>query len=125
MFAGLDAIVAASRRQQALAASSTPPDSGGDGGGGDGSDGDSSDVADDTSEPAVAAGARGAGAAAPRRVPQSSLLRDDRFLADAGSDSSEDERPARNTIGDVPLEWYEHEDHIGYDRCAAVHAVGA
>mmetsp|Transcript_18446 Transcript_18446/g.51668 ORF Transcript_18446/g.51668 Transcript_18446/m.51668 type:complete len:718 (-) Transcript_18446:1514-3667(-) len=33
-----------------------------------------------------------------------------------GSDSSEDERPNRNTIGNVPLNWYEHEDHIGYDR---------
>lgn len=34
---------------------------------------------------------------------------------DPGSDSSEDERPNRNTVGAVPLEWYEHEDHIGYD----------
>ncbi|GMH44701.1 hypothetical protein BSKO_12653 [Bryopsis sp. KO-2023] len=34
---------------------------------------------------------------------------------DPGSDSSEDERPNRNTVGDVPLEWYKHEDHIGYD----------
>lgn len=35
---------------------------------------------------------------------------------DPGSDSSEDERPNRNTIGDVPLAWYKHEDHIGYDK---------
>ncbi|KXZ47271.1 hypothetical protein GPECTOR_36g123 [Gonium pectorale] len=34
---------------------------------------------------------------------------------DPGSDSSEDERPNRNTIGAVPLEWYKDEDHIGYD----------
>eukprot|EP01024_Parvocaulis_polyphysoides_P020621 TRINITY_DN19687_c0_g2_i2.p1 TRINITY_DN19687_c0_g2~~TRINITY_DN19687_c0_g2_i2.p1 ORF type:complete len:457 (-),score=123.79 TRINITY_DN19687_c0_g2_i2:20-1321(-) len=34
---------------------------------------------------------------------------------DQASDSSEDERPRINTIGDVPLEWYEHEKHIGYD----------
>lgn len=34
---------------------------------------------------------------------------------DPASDSSEDERPNRNTIGDVPLEWYQHEEHIGYD----------
>lgn len=27
------------------------------------------------------------------------------------SDSSDDEH--RNTIGNVPLEWYKHEDHIG------------
>eukprot|EP00892_Ulva_mutabilis_P006986 jgi/Ulvmu1/465/UM001_0472.1 len=52
----------------------------------------------------------------PRRVPQSSLLRDEAFLADEGSDSSEDERPSRNTVGNVPLEWYKHEEHIGYDR---------
>ncbi|KMZ67822.1 putative Ribosome biogenesis protein bop1 [Zostera marina] len=32
------------------------------------------------------------------------------------SDSSEDEVPNRNTIGDVPLEWYEGEEHIGYDK---------
>eukprot|EP01025_Chloroclados_australasicus_P042378 TRINITY_DN4507_c0_g1_i8.p1 TRINITY_DN4507_c0_g1~~TRINITY_DN4507_c0_g1_i8.p1 ORF type:complete len:725 (-),score=120.31 TRINITY_DN4507_c0_g1_i8:319-2268(-) len=34
---------------------------------------------------------------------------------DQASDSSEDDRPRVNTIGDVPLEWYEHEKHIGYD----------
>ncbi|KAI8473407.1 MAG: NUC169 domain-containing protein [Monoraphidium minutum] len=34
---------------------------------------------------------------------------------DPGSDSSEDERPNRNTIGNVPLGWYKAEDHIGYD----------
>ncbi|DBA79318.1 hypothetical protein WJX79_003853 [Trebouxia sp. C0005] len=37
---------------------------------------------------------------------------------DAGSDSSEDDRPPRNTIGQVPLEWYKDEQHIGYDRDA-------
>ncbi|RWR95943.1 ribosome biogenesis protein BOP1 isoform X1 [Cinnamomum micranthum f. kanehirae] len=31
------------------------------------------------------------------------------------SDSSEDEVPSRNTVGDVPLKWYEDEEHIGYD----------
>lgn len=31
-------------------------------------------------------------------------------------DSSEDERPPRNTVGEVPLEWYKDEEHIGYDR---------
>ncbi|KAB1200760.1 hypothetical protein CJ030_MR0G006460 [Morella rubra] len=31
------------------------------------------------------------------------------------SDSSEDEVAPRNTIGDVPLEWYKDETHIGYD----------
>ncbi|PIA24890.1 hypothetical protein AQUCO_15500001v1 [Aquilegia coerulea] len=31
------------------------------------------------------------------------------------SDSSEDEVGPRNTIGDVPLEWYNDEPHIGYD----------
>ncbi|XP_038997863.1 ribosome biogenesis protein BOP1 homolog isoform X2 [Hibiscus syriacus] len=32
------------------------------------------------------------------------------------SDSSEDEVAPRNTIGDVPLEWYKDEKHIGYDN---------
>ncbi|OMO98866.1 hypothetical protein CCACVL1_04021 [Corchorus capsularis] len=31
------------------------------------------------------------------------------------SNSSEDEVAPRNTIGDVPLEWYKDEKHIGYD----------
>lgn len=35
--------------------------------------------------------------------------------ADPGSDSSEDERPNRNTIGEVPLQWYKDEEHVGYD----------
>ena len=37
---------------------------------------------------------------------------------DDGSESSEDERPPRNTVGDVPLVWYKDEQHIGYDRDA-------
>mmetsp|Transcript_13468 Transcript_13468/g.48998 ORF Transcript_13468/g.48998 Transcript_13468/m.48998 type:complete len:751 (-) Transcript_13468:191-2443(-) len=37
-------------------------------------------------------------------------------LEDPGSDSSEDEREQRNTVGNVPLEWYKDEEHIGYDR---------
>lgn len=35
---------------------------------------------------------------------------------DVASDSSEEERPQRNTIGQVPLEWYSDEEHIGYDH---------
>ncbi|XP_057757716.1 ribosome biogenesis protein BOP1 homolog [Arachis stenosperma] len=31
------------------------------------------------------------------------------------SDSSEDEVAPRNTVGDVPLHWYDDEPHIGYD----------
>ncbi|XP_024020518.1 ribosome biogenesis protein BOP1 homolog [Morus notabilis] len=31
------------------------------------------------------------------------------------SDSSEDEVAPRNTVGNVPLVWYQDEDHIGYD----------
>ena len=50
------------------------------------------------------------------RLSSSSLMLDEAFLADAGSDSSEDERPDRNTIGAVPLEWYNEEEHIGYNR---------
>ncbi|GAB4816894.1 hypothetical protein N2152v2_003940 [Parachlorella kessleri] len=34
---------------------------------------------------------------------------------DNASDSSEDERPNRNTVGEVPLAWYKDEEHIGYD----------
>ena len=35
---------------------------------------------------------------------------------DAASDSSEEERENVNTIGEnIPLKWYEHERHIGYD----------
>ncbi|PRW59011.1 ribosome biogenesis BOP1-like protein [Chlorella sorokiniana] len=34
---------------------------------------------------------------------------------DPASDSSEDERAPRNTVGQVPLEWYQDEEHIGYD----------
>lgn len=37
---------------------------------------------------------------------------------DEGSDSSEDERPPRNTVGQVPLEWYKDEQHIGYGHDA-------
>ena len=33
------------------------------------------------------------------------------------SDSSDEENI--NTIGNVPLEWYRHEDHIGYDQDGA------
>eukprot|EP00803_Ostreobium_quekettii_P002581 evm.model.scf_1029.3 EVM.evm.TU.scf_1029.3 scf_1029:39095-48452(-) len=39
----------------------------------------------------------------------------ERATKDPGSDSSEDERPNKNTVGNIPLEWYKHEDHIGYD----------
>ncbi|KAF3794778.1 Ribosome biogenesis BOP1-like protein [Nymphaea thermarum] len=31
------------------------------------------------------------------------------------SDSTDDKVPSINTIGNVPLEWYEDEEHIGYD----------
>ncbi|XP_010681022.2 ribosome biogenesis protein BOP1 homolog isoform X2 [Beta vulgaris subsp. vulgaris] len=34
------------------------------------------------------------------------------------SDSSEDEVAPRNTVGDVPLEFYKDEEHIGYDLTA-------
>ena len=60
-----------------------------------------------------------------KRVPASSLLRDEAFMADDGSDSSEDERPPKNTVGDVPLEWYKHEEHIGYDRYVTVSSTDA
>ncbi|GAB2295775.1 Ribosome bioproteinsis protein 1 [Dionaea muscipula] len=40
---------------------------------------------------------------------------DDAHEAVEESDSSEDEVAPRNTIGDVPLEWYEDEEHIGHD----------
>lgn len=40
---------------------------------------------------------------------------DDSRQAVEESDSSEDEVAPRNTVGDVPLEWYRDEEHIGYD----------
>ncbi|KAI3752691.1 hypothetical protein L2E82_24727 [Cichorium intybus] len=43
-----------------------------------------------------------------------SASEDSREVVDE-SDSSEDEVGPRNTIGDVPLEWYKEEEHIGYD----------
>ncbi|XP_021972420.1 ribosome biogenesis protein BOP1 homolog isoform X1 [Helianthus annuus] len=43
-----------------------------------------------------------------------SASEDSREVVDE-SDSSEDEVGPRNTIGDVPLKWYEDEEHIGYD----------
>ncbi|XP_076926481.1 ribosome biogenesis protein BOP1 homolog [Bidens hawaiensis] len=43
-----------------------------------------------------------------------SASEDSREVVDE-SDSSEDEVGPRNTIGDVPLEWYTDEEHIGYD----------
>lgn len=43
-----------------------------------------------------------------------SASEDSREVVDE-SDSSEDEVGPRNTIGDVPLEWYNEEEHIGYD----------
>jgi len=42
-------------------------------------------------------------------------LADKDAFDDAASDSSEEERPQRNTVGDVPLQWYSDEEHIGYD----------
>ncbi len=32
---------------------------------------------------------------------------------DPGSDSSDDELPNVNTVGNIPLQWYKDEDHIG------------
>ena len=40
---------------------------------------------------------------------------DDHNNNNSDSDSSDGGRPQRNTAGDVPLEWYRAEDHIGYD----------
>ncbi|OLQ04452.1 Ribosome biogenesis protein BOP1 [Symbiodinium microadriaticum] len=38
----------------------------------------------------------------------------DGLVDDGSSDDSEDDAP-RNRIGNVPLEWYKDEDHVGYD----------
>lgn len=38
----------------------------------------------------------------------------DEFEDQGSSDDSEDDAP-RNRIGNVPLEWYDDEDHVGYD----------
>ena len=132
--AGLDAIIAASRQrrtpateQPAAVGVATPGTP------------ESSD--DDDDQPEYGTTAQAARGSAPtqseppstsgrtaegrvsRRVPKGSLLRDEEFLADAGTDSSEDERAPRNTIGAVPLEWYNDEEHIGYDRHAFIPAA--
>eukprot|EP00435_Cladocopium_sp_Y103_P057442 s497_g19.t1 len=39
---------------------------------------------------------------------------DDGLRDDGSSDDSEDDAP-RNRIGNVPLDWYKDEDHVGYD----------
>eukprot|EP00241_Pyramimonas_parkeae_P017894 CAMPEP_0114284504 /NCGR_PEP_ID=MMETSP0059-20121206/4683_1 /TAXON_ID=36894 /ORGANISM="Pyramimonas parkeae, Strain CCMP726" /LENGTH=811 /DNA_ID=CAMNT_0001405329 /DNA_START=33 /DNA_END=2468 /DNA_ORIENTATION=- len=39
-----------------------------------------------------------------------------RFQQTNDDDSSEDERENRNTVGKVPLKWYDEEEHIGYDK---------
>ena len=50
------------------------------------------------------------GAAGKALIPQKNFVN----FAD-GSDSSEDEGGPINRVGKVPMEWYENEDHIGYD----------
>jgi hypothetical protein len=126
LHAGLDAIIAASRQRNTPASQAHRADDGRPFGAAASSDDDpveantgaaarGSNVGDDAP---TTSGRRAEGRTVSRRVPKSSLLRDEDFLADAGSDSSEDERPPRNTIGAVPLEWYRDEDHIGYDRYA-------
>lgn len=50
-----------------------------------------------------------------QRQSQDGALDDEELPLDPGSDSSEDERPSRNTVGEVPLHWYKDEEHIGYD----------
>eukprot|EP00879_Flechtneria_rotunda_P015927 GHRR01016656.1.p1 GENE.GHRR01016656.1~~GHRR01016656.1.p1 ORF type:complete len:555 (+),score=167.55 GHRR01016656.1:411-2075(+) len=81
----------------------------------DGSDSDEDDVREALAEYMEAARAeRLADAVGDRELAESSG-RYDEAPADSGSDSSEDERPNRNTVGKVPLKWYKDEDHIGYD----------
>merc|ERR1719326_1600494 len=41
---------------------------------------------------------------------------EDRELWSDGADSDDsDDEPERNRIGNVPLKWYDEEDHVGYD----------
>jgi hypothetical protein len=139
----LDAIIAAARKQQqsdAIASSggaqpaSVPPLASGSAAAlADVNKGTTSSSADEDSVPELEGGrepsprseraicanrtaARRERPALSKRVPTDSLLRDEAFMADEGSESSEDEKPPRNTVGTVPLEWYEQEEHIGYDR---------
>jgi BOP1NT (NUC169) domain len=46
---------------------------------------------------------------------KAALLGEAAFVADRGSDSSDDERGVRNTVGNVPAQWYAGEEHVGYD----------
>lgn len=60
------------------------------------------------------AGGRGAGAGEEADGAQGAEEEEEEQRhVDPGSDSSEDERPNRNTVGEVPLEWYKDEDHVG------------
>ena len=34
----------------------------------------------------------------------------------ADGDTSDEEGDRKNTIGNVPIEWYDHLPHIGYDQ---------
>ena len=49
---------------------------------------------------------------------------DDQRPPEDDEDSSEDEG-LRNTIGNVPLHWYDDFDHIGYDRSGEMVAKSA
>ncbi|EFJ41352.1 hypothetical protein VOLCADRAFT_98698 [Volvox carteri f. nagariensis] len=72
-------------------------------------------VAADEEGAAVAAGRGAGGEGGPGAEEGDADERGEGRVPDPGSDSSEDERPNRNTVGAVPLEWYKDEEHIGYD----------
>lgn len=78
----------------------------------------SSDDGEEEREPKAAAAAAAAGAAPgepENRDDANDNDNDDHHHHHSDSDSSDGGRPQRNTAGDVPLEWYRAEDHVGYD----------
>ena len=81
---------------------------------GEESSGSSVDAAIRGTKKAAKGGDAALAAAASRGGPKV-LLYDGGVARDSDSESESDERFIRNTIGNVPLEWYDDYDHIGYD----------
>lgn len=76
---------------------------------------DGEDSFDAKSDDVSGNGASGSGRDDTEQGKDDNAESDDSLAVVEESDSSEDEVVPRNTVGDVPLEWYKEEEHIGYD----------
>ena len=74
------------------------------------SDEDSSDSEGEESDDEVNAGKSASGKAPPRDKSKVSKPKEDEYNYD-----SSDEEDIRNTIGNIPVNWYDEYEHIGYD----------